>query len=205
MALPSPGILSPELHQKFIALWQPFPLWTVIIHLSISYLFGNTSPNIDNTGSPASLRARYINAARPLYNFVLNICMITHLPVLAITLLPPRVFSGLSPRLASVAHSTFSDVFIPNIPSFGFKASNLSAGVHTFLHWDLYIGSIAVLSWAIVLCRTPKIEAVVREASVSWAVIAWKIATRGLVSGPAGVVAALLLERDMIISEKIKV
>jgi hypothetical protein len=186
-------------------LGQLFPVWSVITHWSIKYLVSKTSGGDVLTDSSVSHGTKYVNASKPVYKFILGICMITQLPVLAFTLLPPSTLSRLSPSLSSIPHSTFADVFVPYLPGLNFEVANLSAGILTFLQWDLYIGSTALLLWAMVLCRTSKSSPTIYgDANVGWGRIAWKTLVWTLMSGPAGAVSALLLERDAVVGQKIK-
>lgn len=203
MTLPSPSVVSPFLHQWFIAIWQPFPVWTVIAQWTIRYLLGGTKSDSDiiNKPSPAA-ETNYLTLASSVHRFVLLLSMVTHLPVLALTLLSSDIISKTNPGLASLSQSTFADVFVPRFPSLGNQTPSFAAGVLTFLQWDLYIGSAALLLWAVVLHRSS--WGSVRSSASAWVKLASSIIVWTLVSGPAGTVSVLLQERDRIVEQKSK-
>jgi hypothetical protein len=199
MGLPSPSVLSPTLHQQLIALWQPFPLWSVLIQWSTKYiytLFTAKTSKID-AKEMASLQKSYLGGAKYVYGFVLMLCMTTHIPVLAISLLPPSTFSESTPILAHLAQSDFFGVFVPYPPVLGLEFSTLALGVQNFLVWDLYIGSTAFLLWATLLYQNAAIGS-------SWLKLSWNILTSTLFSGPIGAATILLWERDAIVGLKDK-
>lgn len=198
MALPAPSIVSPTLHQQFIALWQPFPLWTAIIQFSAKIIY----PVFAKSNNQAdSLGKSYLSAAKYTYGFVLVFCIITHLPVLAITALPPSTFENSAAELIRLSQSDLYGVYVPHLPVLGLKFSSLAEGVQNFLVWDLYVGLTAVLLWTTLMYR----NATVATANwLSWPKLVFKIIAWSLVSGPMGAAAILLWERDAIVSQKVK-
>lgn len=226
MALPSPRYVTSYWHQIFIALWQPFPLWTVIIHASLRRLFkaiGSVFSRRGQNETPVPMGTSYLSRVRYVYIFVIGFCMLTQIPVLLLTLLPPSMLKEKSPVLIRLSKITFTAVFVPYFPAPAHQVRSLSEGVLTFLQWDVYIGSTAMLLWTALLYRNAKIE---RKLSIDWTrnpptygelllgetstgKIAWKkvllkIGFWGLLSGPTGAMAVLLWERDAIVRQKIK-
>ena len=199
MALPAPIVVSPNLHQQFIALWQPFPLWTALIQWTIKFLFTIFSkPTANQTNS---LGASYLKAAKYTYGFVIVFCIITHLPVLAIAALPPSTFENSAAELIRLSQSDLLGVYVPHPPVYGVKLASLAEGVQNFLVWDLYIGLTSVLLWATLLYRN---ATATTESWLSWPKLVFKILIWTLVSGPMGAAAILLWERDAIVGEKAK-
>lgn len=154
--------------------------------------------------------------------------MITHIPVMIITVLPASIFPELSLSftplfndkfidLFLMFHTKFSDVFVPYLPLLSHKVPDLATGVLTFLQWDLYVGATALLLWAVLLHQNAKSEK--KDASlntsspfhndlllggivrrhVSLRILVWM-----MVSGPMGALTVLLWERDSMIGQKIK-
>lgn len=202
MALPS-SLVSPTLHQQFIALWQPFPLWTALIQWTgkfvYSLLAGGASKS--NTSQAASLGASYLSAAKYAYGFVLVFCIITHLPVLAIAVLPPSTFENSAAELIRLSQSDVFGVYVPRSPVLGLKLPSLAEGVQNFLVWDLYIGASSILLWATLLYR----NATAANANwLSWPKLVIKTLIWTLISGPVGAAAILLWERDTIVGQKVK-
>ena len=225
MALPVTETVSPVLHQYLIAIWQAFPNWTVIIHWSIRKISSSiaaqfASKDLKATSPP--LGAVYLSNVKIVYRFILGLCILTHVPVLLITLLPSSLFKEVSPRLAHFSEHNFAETYVPYFPSIAHKVSTLVEGVLTFLEWDIYIGSAACLFWAILLHRNATTEKTIvdpnsglpkyrelllgakAEDRLLWRKLILRIGIWGILAGPVGAVTALLWERDTIVRQKIK-
>lgn len=224
MILPSPEVVSSPTHQIYIAIWQLFPLWTVAIHISLRIICQTVSATKiikDSNKGPAILTASYLNNVKYIYGFALGMCALTQAPVLLLTLLPQTIFTHLSPILSRFGKHSFRETFLPYIPSQSKQVSSLAEGVITFLQWDIYIGSTALLLWSVLLSRNAVTKRNVgtntslskypelhlreeddkRELRGRWLA---KVAIWFLISGPIGVVALLLWERDEIMRQKSK-
>ena len=226
MALPPPSFVSFDLHQKYIAFWQLFPIWTVAIHWSIRFLCqtvaNRTSKNSVENRAATPLGTSYLSTAKYVYRFVMALCIMSHLPVLLITLLPYWIVPDSAPTLAALSQSNFFEVYVPYFPLLSYQVPNLAVGVHTFLQWDLYVGSTAFLLWAILLYRNATTEKAIVDPNTSlpiyrelllgegledrmlWRKLLLKIVVWSLVSGPVGALSILLWERDAIVRQKIK-
>lgn len=198
MALP-PTIVSSTVHQQFIALWQPFPLWTVVVQWSGKFVYNLFATKTSQSDS--SQAKSYLKGVGSVYGFVLGLCIVTHLPVLAITLLPPSAFPESSVILTRLSQSDFFGVYVPYPPVLGLRFSDLAEGVQNFLVWDLYVGMTAVLLWATLLYRNA--TGGISNKS-SWPKVVWKLLTWTLVSGPMGAATILLWERDANVGHKVK-
>ncbi|KAE9378932.1 hypothetical protein N431DRAFT_396820 [Stipitochalara longipes BDJ] len=178
LAVPSPEYFTPETHQRFLALWQAFPLLTVLIHRILysttnhlsSYLF----PADPNNRPPTALGTSYLHSAKHIYRFVLILCIITHLPILILVLFPASLLPPLSPLdpfasspLLTLLAQTPSSVFLPSLPSTSQKISGLAEGVQTFLQWDIYIASTAFILWALLLYRNATTEKAMVDPNTS--------------------------------------
>lgn len=203
MALPAPLVVSPNLHQQFIALWQPFPLWTALIQWLAKFVYTlfsseNSKPRSSKT---ESLGASYLKAAKFPYVFVVAFCAITHLPVLALSALSPSFFENAPAEIVRLSQSDLYGVYVPHAPIYGLKLGSLAEGVQNFLVWDLYIGLTSVLLWTVLLYRNAT------STTTSWLslpTLIIKTLIWTLVSGPMGAAAILLWERDAIVGEKTK-
>jgi hypothetical protein len=187
MILPTPNVVSAVAHQRYIAVWQAFPICNVVAHWTIKALTGTPSK------TPAPSGAAYLASANQIYTSTIVLCAVTHLPVLAITLLPSSFF----PWDSAIFTTTFTNVFIPHLPLLSQKVPDLTTGVHTFLQWDVHIGLTAFVLWAFLLHRT----AIPTGSSVALGV---RIAVWTLVAGPIGAVAMLLKQRDAALVQEIK-
>jgi hypothetical protein len=227
MGLPSPIIFKPETHQYLIAFWQAFPVWTVITHFTLRSLFKFTADMFSSKDQvsrpPSHAGNQYIRSVKHVYRFVLGLCIVTHLPTLLISALPASIFPSSTPTLELLAKNTISSVYMPYVPiPLDYQVANLTEGVHTFLIWDLYVGSAAFLLWAVLLYRNATAEKTIVDPNTSlpiyrelllgesskgrsdWAKLGAKITIWCTVSGPVGALAVLLWERDIITRQKIK-
>ncbi|KAI9646146.1 hypothetical protein NHQ30_005586 [Ciborinia camelliae] len=228
MGLDVPSIVSGYTHQKLIALWQPFPIWTILIQWTLRSLFQFIGSKTASKGSKQPLApqgASYLNNAKHVYRFLLAFCILTHLPILLISLIPASAISDILPKLAPYASLNFFDIYIPYFPfPLSHRVSNLASGSHTFLQWDLATGSTALLLWAILLYRNATTEKAIvdpntslpsyqiremlagegNKASALRRKLLVKIGVWTLLAGPIGAVIVLLWERDEIVRQKIK-
>jgi hypothetical protein len=229
MALTSPYYFHPTTHQRLLALWQAFPLLTILIHRLIrstthrltTYFF----PRDLNSRPPTPQGASYLANAKHVYRFVLTLCITTHIPIILLTLLPTSLFpSSISApsALLTLASQNPSSVFLPYFP-FPSTRVDLAKGVQTFLQWDIYIGSMAFVLWATLLYRNATAEKTIvdpntslpiyrellvgerrRDMGIRWRGLVWKVFGWGLLGGPVGATAVLLWERDEIVRQKVK-
>jgi hypothetical protein len=193
MVLP-PSVVSNTVHQYFIAFWQPFPIWTVIIHYVLkSALRSETKASTKSTGET------YLDGAQSVYGFVICLSAITHIPVVLTTFLPADMLPASTPiSIIQLFKCSFSEVFVPYFPNLSYQVSSIAAGVLNFLQWDVYIGTTAFLLWGMVLARNAV------ESEISWRRAALRILSWIVISGPMGALAMLLWERDTIVTEKVK-
>lgn len=228
MGLDAPSKVSGPAHQQLIAFWQPFPIWTVIIQWTLRSTFqfiGSKVFSKDPKQPLTPLGTSYLSNAKHVYRFILTFCVLTHLPVLLVALIPASVISDTLPKLAPYASLNFFDIYVPYFPfPLSQRVSNLASGAHTFLQWDLATGSTALLLWAILLHRNATAEKSIVDPNTSLPSyqIREMLAGKGnrvgaskrkllvkigmwmLVAGPIGAVTVLLWERDEIVRQKIK-
>ncbi|KAF7948683.1 hypothetical protein EAE96_007877 [Botrytis aclada] len=228
MGLDAPSQVSGQIHQKFIALWQPFPLWTVIIQWTLRSFFqliGSKLSSKDSKQPPAPQGGTYLSSAKHVYRFTLTLCVLTHLPILLIALVPASVITDILPKLAPYASLSFFDIYVPYFPfPLSHRVSDLANGAHTFLQWDLAVGSTALLLWAILLYRNATTEKTIVDPDTSLPSYQIRVMLAGegngvgalrrkllvkigiwtLIAGPIGAAAVIIWERDEIVRQKIK-
>jgi hypothetical protein len=227
MALPSPTFVWPEIHQRYIALWQAFPIWTVIAHIILrsagQWFKRKAAGKKSDSNSQTPQGASYLGNAKHIYRFVLGLCISTHVPVLLLAIFPAHIIENPSSTLAHLAQNTLNSIYVPYFPyPLDYQISSLAEGVHTFLMWDLYVGSAAFLLWSVLLYRNATMEKRIVDPTSSLPIyrglllgggkkgtgesrrLLAKIGTWTVVSGPIGAVTVLLWERDMIATQKIK-
>ncbi|KAI1451363.1 hypothetical protein F4805DRAFT_104633 [Annulohypoxylon moriforme] len=207
MTLPALLHQSAATHYNWIAFWQAFPLWTILIldvlHNACYFLLGSLSPQ-DAQGKPTTPGNGYMVAASGVYQFGLTISAVTHLPILAISLLPTSLRSTLAsalPKYASLfSQITFARTFVPHplsappsINPLNYGPGDLAPLVINFLQYDLYTGNTTVLLWAFYLHVTTSGRSLAKSLGTT---IFWT-----LVGGPSAAAIALLWDRDELVRE----
>jgi hypothetical protein len=189
-------------HQQYMALWQVFPLLTVVSQwLLKSLCILIKKATLLNFKGPAreSQAASYLRAAQNTYVMILIICISTHaitIFICAVSAWPFIPIGDYLPFDKFEESVTFSSVFLPTTPLPGCTVADLAEGAHIFLQWDIYISATSCLLWGVVLYRN--------IYSISWYRLALKVLTWSALAGPFGALAILLWERDMITKRKTK-
>ncbi|KAI0883532.1 uncharacterized protein GGS22DRAFT_195223 [Annulohypoxylon maeteangense] len=207
MSLPELLHQSAATHYNWIAFWQAFPLWTVlvldILHNACYFLFGSLSPQ-DAQGKPTTPGNGFMVAVSGVYQFGLIISAVTQIPILAISLLPTPLRSTLAatfPKYASlISQITFARTFVPHslsapptLDPSNYGPGDLAPLVINFLQYDLYTGNTTVLLWALYLHVTTSGRPFTKTLSTT---IFWT-----LIGGPSAAAIALLWDRDELVKE----
>ncbi|KAI0907949.1 hypothetical protein F4823DRAFT_521704 [Ustulina deusta] len=195
-------------HYKWIALWQPFPAFTVaglgFLHYGCYYALGSLSP-VDEENEPTTNSHGYMVAVRGVYEFALALCGTTHAPIVLLTLMPEAGREFLShtfPYYAPVFRSlSFAKTFVPypwyaapSIHAATYKSGDLAILAQHFLHYDFYVGTAPVLLWAMYLhqrtVKNPSLVKMLRTVGFWF-----------LIGGPAAAVVVLNWDRDAVTEE----
>ncbi|KAI0456129.1 hypothetical protein F5B21DRAFT_513484 [Xylaria acuta] len=195
-------------HYGWIAVWQPFPAWTVLalgfLHYGCYYALGSLSP-VDEENEPTTHGRGYMVAVRGVYEFALALCGASHLPIVLLTLMPAagREFLGRAfPYYAPVFRSlSFARTFVPSpwydpprIDPASYRSGEPGVLAQHFLHYDFYVGTFPVLIWSMYLYQRT-----VKDASLA------KMLGRAgfwfLVGGPAAAAVILNWDRDAVTEE----
>jgi len=225
MALPFPSKLSNVTHQHLIALWQAFPIWTTIIHITLRSCctFARDKLVRKTSEMPSiALGTSYLNEAGHVYRFILMLCMITHIPIMLVTLIPSWVYPESAQRIIALSQNGFFDVYLSGFPRFDYQIPSLAAGVHRFLQWDLYGSAGACLVWAVYLYQNATVEKKIVDPNTGlpkygelmsgetvrrhtvFRKLFFKIILWTIVAGPMGATTVLLWDRDAIVRQKTK-
>ncbi|KAK7965293.1 hypothetical protein PG988_010297 [Apiospora saccharicola] len=197
---------SASAHYKAIAFWQFFPLWTVLLQAFLHPI-------------PPPLGRGYLTGVGGVYQFALTVCVGVHAPLVAVSLAPAAVRTWLavhatSPLLnlpASYASlfetASFTEIFIPASPFHPptivatsavdgtVSYSGLAqAGAH-FLRYDMFVGAVPFLLWAVYLHQTTV------KTPLSPLALIQKIGFWFLVGGAYAPAVALLWDRDAVVLE----
>lgn len=229
MLLPAPDILSVAVHQKMIALWQPFPIWSMLTHWTLkalgNFISSHMLPsNIER--KPRSQGQSYLAWVNIAYYFILLICCTTHLPVLFIALCPVYLIPNHFPRVADFAMETFASVYVPYIPYLaGSRPTSFETCTKNFLQWDVYIGATGLLLWGGFMFQNARLGCSLSDPATGlplfsakqiltgttatrnqrfWEGLRFKLAASFVLGGPFAALTVLLWERDLIVKQKVK-
>ncbi|KAI0969226.1 hypothetical protein F4678DRAFT_439771 [Xylaria arbuscula] len=208
MSMPRLLDQSAATHYKWIAVWQPFPAFTVaglgFLHYACYYALGSLRP-VDEENEPTTNGHGYMVAVRGVYEFALALCGTTHLPIVLLTLMPAAGREFLShafPYYAPVFRGlSFADTFVPrpwyappSVNPAAYRSGELGVLAQHFLHYDFYVGTAPLLVWALYLHQRT-----VKNPDLGKALL--RAAFWFLIGGPAAAVVILLWDRDAVTEE----
>ncbi|KAK5636675.1 hypothetical protein RRF57_012387 [Xylaria bambusicola] len=208
MSMPRLFSQTAATHYKWIAIWQPFPAFTILglgmLHYACYYALGSLSP-VNEENEPTTHGHGYMVAVRGVYEFALALCGTSHLPIVLLTVMPEagrKFLSHAFPYYAPVFRSlSFSKTFIPypwyaapTVDPATYKSGDLAILAQNFLHYDFYVGTLPMLLWAMYLhqrtVKNPSLGAMLRKMAF-WFVI----------GGPAAAAIILNWDRDAVTEE----
>lgn len=184
MALPSPRLISNDLHQAFVVIWQPFPLWVGVCQ----FIFTTGARRSNPPEKEAVVTSQKL---------IHNICTLFLRFVLLLNVLLGYlvIFSGSYSWGSSFGKASllqkFTRVFIPVPLVDKVTLETLPKGCLALLQYDAYFACGATLIWACVLYRR-------LVGAVTWSDITGWIA-RSLIYGPGGAALFVLKSRDDVL------
>ncbi|RJE25388.1 hypothetical protein PHISCL_02279 [Aspergillus sclerotialis] len=190
LIVPAPEMISIDLKQIFIAVWQPWPAYISILTTVVHILFSSFTKNDTSIeGGRATLKS-----LRRVYAFAFGNAALAHIVLHTIsiaTVAAPMLFQE---SFIEALHPC--KVFATALPWIPLKVENIADGVHIFLRWDYLIGSTGVLLWAMTLYVNAH-KAIL--GSMCWCDLLTKVGLLTVVSGPVGVAVELMWERDELV------
>jgi len=185
MVLPAPDLISVDMKQIAIAIWQPWPAYVSIL-TTVAYYVLSPFFSKDQRASLSSLRWVYAFA---FMNASLShlVCWILSLA----TIVAPALFND---RFLASLHP--SRVFAIVLPWSGAKVDTVADGVHIFLRWDYMIGSAGILIWALTLYTVAHTQIL---STVSWPGLLFKVGLLAALTGPTAAAVELMWERDELV------
>lgn len=197
MALPTPSTVTPAAHYNALAVWQVFPAAQSVYH----GIWRRAT-------APISFRQHAPRQMDDLYRLVAGLAFVPHAALLAVAATParlvPRAVTAHVPGLTRRAFEqvTLASAFVPHAPWDPPRAPGLGGArgavrpeglaelVKMFLQWDVYVGGLAVLVWAVFVYSVARPGASFLKSTLPrtlfWAAL----------GGPVGAAAMLLWERD---------
>ena len=182
-------VSSPALHQWLGALWQGFPL-----HVSLyQHLFARLTTSSE-TKARSGGRKPQSQVLTGAYRWAFRVACATQLITYAVILGAKMFLSGTLPLWMKEV-STFSAVFSPGPFHSNNTQTSMADAMHDFFKWDQYVGSAALLAWAIALEMATEGSKMSGKycLSLGWDILRWT-----LVAGPAGAVMRLRERQEKI-------
>jgi len=181
------------MHQDFVAFWQLYPLWILVLKFLIDKITGATSYGDVRSRDSSPLHGWQLLAA--VYTFGIYLSSVTHIATFTLALAArylPSLFAG------SLAQQfSLSAVFVPPNFLYPSQVESIAQGMHVFLQYDDYVGSSAMLIWASFLtldmAQSPSSPILVIEMFV-------KVIAKVLLYGPGATVLILMMEKDRLLS-----
>ncbi|KAJ5166755.1 uncharacterized protein N7482_005536 [Penicillium canariense] len=185
MVLPAPSLISIDMKQIAIAIWQPWPAYVSILTTAAYFILSPFLPN-NHRASMSGLRWVYASAFAN--------ATLTHLISWVVSLASVAVPHLFDARFLAALHP--SKVFAVPLPWSGLKVETVAEGVHFFLRWDYLIGSAGILLWALTLYSVAHKQIL---STISWPGLLVKVGILTVLSGPTGAAVELMWERDELV------
>jgi hypothetical protein len=193
MALPAPSIVTIAQKQALAAFWQAFPLWIYVVQQVVVTLVALISPT-DSKSTALEKNDAALEGLRLAYMFGVSCSAWGHIGTWSISLIAmlfPQLFAL---GVAEVLHP--KNVFLNALPWSGAKAANIAEGMKWLLQWDLLIGSVVMLLWAIavrVRVETPRSSLLAYVSQLAL------LLTVSLIIGPSGAAVMAVWTRDELV------
>lgn len=192
--LPSFAMVAPSPYQQaLIALWQPFPLWAMLIAtLVLRPFFSSSSPSPTSPPSPQQSYA----ATSSAHLFALLLAAIPHAAALSLSLGALALPQLFAPATAASLHP--ARVFLPKLSTTPGDAVPLAEGVLRFMQWDEAVSTAATVVWAAtVYLRDTRISGGSGRFGIVGVVV--RVVGWTVVGGPAAAAVALVWARDEVV------
>ena len=186
-ALPVPTVVSYDLKQLLMAVWQPFPLWVGLTHWALQSLV----PQLLPLRTMQRLRANPQATLRVTYAVLLGFSLMVRFSALGISIaatLFPALFNP-----AFVDQLALPKVLLPATALHTAPVPSIAEASLLLLQWDMTIGSGAVLAWAAILLATTNRAA---ANPISGITLFALIPAGMMILGSGGCAMALLWTRD---------
>lgn len=188
LAFPFP---DDNLRQWLNVIWTWFPLHVIVLQTLFAGLVKRMSIGQDTFTPKVKLDREALSYA---YGFAWNVAVIGQMCTYAV-LIAANIFPGVFPH-GVAKRLTLERVFIPDAPHTYTPMKDTGSAMHNFFNYDLYIGSISALIWAVHLLLQVRPELSSGEERTN---LARGVATSFLLSGPGGALVALMQHRDDVV------
>lgn len=193
MCLAAPSVINFEQKQNWAAIQQAWPFWIAITQVVLSILVAVINPMV-SVMTEDDKKTRALKYLRRAYGFGLVSSTAGHLTAWFLSLLAytfPVLFSA--KYLPMMQPSVVFGYIWPFPPA---QAQTLAEGALWFLQWDLLIGAIAVLLWALTLWISAKRQ---EGSFYQWVIGFIKAGVLSVAVGPCGAAVIAVWARDELV------
>ncbi|KAM0424434.1 hypothetical protein ACHAPT_010355 [Fusarium lateritium] len=180
-----------SLRQWCNIIWTWFPVHVLVLQTIFTSFLKRTSIGQDAFTPKVKLDRAALSHA---YGFAWNVAVVGQVSTYAV-LIAANMFPGVFPP--GVARAlTLQRVFVPDAPHTYTPMKDTGSAMHNFFNYDLYVGSLSGLIWAVHLLLQVRPELASGEERTN---LARGVATSFLLSGPGGALVALMQHRDDVV------
>lgn len=193
MSLPAPSVISYEQKQIFMAIWQIFPLTTVLLQQVLAWVISSVFPTAANQSGKES-RAQSLHTLRMVYLFALVCASVTR--IATITLISTsKYFPGL---FAAKYQGVFDSAKVLSAASItpATKMKDIGDGNLQLLQYDEMVSGTVLLLWSTTLYL--RADTTKRDPG-RWAILVLRGIGTLAFAGPLGVVILCLWARDELV------
>ncbi|KAK2596641.1 hypothetical protein QQS21_006262 [Conoideocrella luteorostrata] len=197
MIAPLSEIVTYDLKQILVAIWQPWPAYVAILLVLAHYTVGGFFSDVDTPANNRKIRS----SLRYVYAFAFANTAISHIITWSVSLATAVVPGIFQEKYADVLHPRrVFETFLP-WTSPALKVATVGQGVQVFLRWDYLIGSAGVLIWSISLYRSAHRAANVKVGLLE---LATKVIALSALSSPVGAAVELMWEREELFLQDVE-
>ena len=188
MSLPAPSLITHDLKQWLMTIWQFFPVWVSLVQVAVPYLL----PKLGGASGAPGIRT--VRSMRALYAGLLTAAGLGQAKTLAL-MWSSSFFPGLfAPEFVGVFNA--SNVFVPAAISPATKMPSIGAGALLLLQYDQLIGSASMALWSTVLFVNAYRNGTT-ERSMALMIVGGIVMVA--LTGPLGYATACIWARDELI------
>lgn len=186
MSLPAPTLISYDLKQQVIALWQAWPLLVSASMCLLCLAKYKRRRGRAKTGPTEEAMLRHV------YGFAFSYAGFCHILSLAVS-----IFASIYPsshELLAAQDLSLKKVFLPDIPPPRTAPVSVEEGILRFLHWDYGLAALATLVWGVSLYVQGLKE---EDNKIDYVRLLWRVLIMTVLLGPCAVAIDLVREQEL--------
>ena len=195
LALPTPSVIGFDLKQAFMAAWQVFPIWVLLLQQFLPLMMAKCGVAYEHPTKDDHVSQQWMSTATAVYKVLLFFAGAVHMSTIALI-----ASSEFVPGLYDPEHPfDLSIVFMPVSISASTKMSSIGSGALQLLQYDFYVGATAFAIWASTMLLNAKRSG---NSFRPWITQAFEAIYLTALVGPFGYGIACIWSRDELIFGK---